>query len=65
MLGYAVKITSNTCEVKEEDILNLSKVGFDDEAILDIAQVTAYFNFVNRLACGLGIEIEKFYNFGV
>ncbi len=65
MLEYAVKLTSNTCEVKEEDIFNLRKVGFSDEAILDIAQVTAYFNFVNRLASGLGIEIEKFYNFGV
>ena len=65
MLEYAVKLTSNPCEVKEEDIFNLRKVGFSDEATLDIAQVTAYFNFVNRLACGLGIEIEKFYNFGV
>jgi len=64
MLEYAVKLTSKSCEVKEEDIIILRKAGFDDEAILDIAQVTAYFNFVNRLASGLGIELEKFYNFG-
>ena len=65
MLEYAVKLTSETCSVNEEDISSFRKAGFDDEAILDIVQVVAYFNFVNRLACGLGIEIEKFYNFGV
>ncbi len=65
MLEYAVKLTAEICAVNEEDVIALRKVGFSDEAILDIAQITAYFNFVNRLACGLGIEIEKFYNFGV
>jgi len=64
MLEYAVKLTSKTCTVNEDDIIALHKVGFDDEAILDIVQVAAYFNFVNRLACGLGIELEEFYKFG-
>ncbi len=65
MLEYAAKLTSETCNVSEEDFLLLREGGFNDETILDIVQVIAYFNFVNRLACGLGIEIEKFYNFGV
>jgi len=60
-----MKLTTKPYAVDEEDVIALRKVRFDDKAILDIAQVAAYFNFVNRLACGLGIEIEKFYNFGV
>ena len=64
MLEYAVKLTSETCTLSKEDISPLREAGFNDEAILDIVQVTAYFNFVNRLACGLGIELEKFYKNG-
>jgi len=64
MLEYAVKLTTEPCKIKEENIAALRKVGFDDEAILDIVQVVAYFNFVNRLACGLGIELEEFYKNG-
>jgi alkylhydroperoxidase family enzyme len=37
----------------------MRNAGFSEIAILEIMQVTAYFNFVNRLACGLGIELEK------
>ena len=60
MLEYSVKLTSKTCSVSAEDIKPLREVGFNDDAILDIVQVVAYFNFVNRLACGLGIELEEY-----
>ena len=36
----------------------LREVGFDDVAIHDIVQVTALFNYYNRLAEGLGIDPE-------
>jgi uncharacterized protein YciW len=36
----------------------LREVGFDDRAILDIAQITAYSAFVTRLADGLGVALE-------
>jgi hypothetical protein len=36
----------------------LRTVGFDDRAILDICQVASYFAFVNRMADGLGVELE-------
>lgn len=64
MLEYATKLTSDTCSVSLEDIKPLRDVGFDDKAILDIVQVISYFNFVNRLACGLGIELEDYYKHG-
>jgi len=64
MLEYAVKLTTQTCSVSGKDIKPLRDAGFDDGEILDIVQVISYFNFVNRLACGLGIELEDFYDFG-
>ena len=36
----------------------LRAVGLDDRAILDACQVVAYFNFVNRIAQGLGVEFS-------
>ena len=45
----------------EEDVKRLKDVGFSDSAILDINQVTSYYAFVNRLADGLGVELEDFW----
>jgi len=33
--------------------------GLADSAIHDAAAITAYFNFVNRMASGLGVELEE------
>ena len=61
MLSYAVKLTRAPAEVGEDDVEALRAAGFDDTAILDICQVTAYYNYVNRLADGLGVELEDFW----
>lgn len=58
MLDYAVKLTLVPAKITEQDVQALRKAGFDDRAVLDICQVTAYFNFVNRMALGLGVEFE-------
>ena len=42
------------------DIDALRGHGFDDRAIHDAAQVIGYFNYVTRVADGLGIEPEDF-----
>ena len=58
------------CDVAEDLTLNaeqdyaghiqkLKQAGLDDRAILDAVQVIAYFNFVNRLVLGLGVEFTK------
>ena len=59
MLDYAVKLTLEPWRVGEGDVERLREVGFDQAAILDICQVACYFNYVNRLADGLGIELEE------
>ena len=58
MLDYAVKLTLTPGEVGDGDVERLRKVGFDQAAILDICQVVSYFNYVNRMADGLGVELE-------
>ena len=58
MLDFAVKLTRSPSAVTAADITVLRRVGFDDLAINDIVQITALFNYYDRLADGLGIEPE-------
>lgn len=58
MLDYAARLTLTPAAVTREDVQALRDAGFDDRAILDIAQITAYFAFVNRTADGLGVALE-------
>ena len=62
MLDYAVKLTLEPWNMVEEDVQALRVAGFSDAAILDINQVTGYYAFVNRLADGLGVELEDFWD---
>lgn len=64
MLGYAEKLTREPWAMTRDDVLALRTAGFDDTAIFDIAQVTAYFAYVNRLADGLGVELEGYWETG-
>ncbi len=61
MLIYAVKLTRTPWEMVEADVIALREAGFSDGAILDINQVTGYYAFVNRLADGLGVQLESFH----
>ena len=58
MLEYAVKLTRAPHSIDAADVERLRHVGFDETAILDICQVVSYYNYVNRLADGLGVELE-------
>ena len=58
MLDYAERLTRTPAETGPGDIETLRSVGFTDRDILDIAEVTAYFAYVNRIADGLGVTIE-------
>lgn len=61
MLEYVAKLTLEPWNMKETDVIALRENGFSDAAILDINQVTGYYAFVNRLADGLGVELENFW----
>ena len=58
MLDYSVKLTRTPGRMTEDDVDTLRAHGFDDRGILDICQVVSYYNYVNRLADGVGVELE-------
>jgi len=61
MLDYVAKLTLKPTSVTPEDIEALRGAGFSDRAILDIAQIAAYYAYVNRLADGLGVKLEDYW----
>lgn len=56
LADYAAKLTAQPGSMQESDLAPLRAVGFNDEDILLCNLITAYFNFVNRIAMGLGVE---------
>ena len=62
MLTYVEKLTLTPWEMVEADVVALREAGFSDAGILDINQVTAYYAYVNRLADGLGVELEEMHS---
>lgn len=56
--SYAKKLTLNHSSICHEDIEHLRTVGFTDGEILEINQVTSYFNYVNRSVVGLGVDTK-------
>lgn len=59
LVDYALKLTRAPEVISEGDLSPLRNAGLSDGAIHDAAAVTAYFNFVNRMALGLGVDLEE------
>lgn len=57
-MRFALDLTRNPAGQSKPRVAGLRAAGFDDRAILAATEVTAYFNFVNRIAQGLGVELE-------
>jgi len=55
MLDYAVKITRDATKVWKDDHDKLRALGFDDQAILQITLIAAWFNYIYRVADALGV----------
>ena len=58
LLDYALKLTLTPAAMTEQDVHVLKAVGFSDPQILSANLVTSYFNFINRVADGLGVDLE-------
>jgi uncharacterized peroxidase-related enzyme len=59
IVRYAEKLTSAPAAMTESDLDELRAVDLSDHDILDLTLIVAYFNFVNRIALGLGVEYSK------
>lgn len=58
LCDFAVKLTHLATEVEDADIDALRAVGLSDRDVSDAIQVIGYFNYVTRVADGVGIEDE-------
>ena len=58
---FAEKLTKSPGAMEQADVERLRAAGFDDRAIHDATQAIAYFNYINRVADGLGTDPEDFY----
>ena len=54
------KLTENPSKVNKKDIELLKSYDLSDKDISQIVQIIAYFNYINRVADGLGLEPEEF-----
>jgi uncharacterized peroxidase-related enzyme len=61
MLAYAAALTRDPAGIGSQDVEALRGAGLSDAAILDVCQIAAYYAFVNRLANGLGVELEDWW----
>ena len=58
LCDFAVKLTHLAAEVDEVDIDTLRAQGLSDTDVSDAIQVIGYFNYVTRVADGVGIDDE-------
>ncbi len=59
LLEFAVKLTEKPTSIGAEEVEGLRRHGFNDAGISSCVQVVAYFNYINRVAEGLGVAPEE------
>lgn len=60
LLDWVVGLTLRPSERTEEDIQGLNQLGWSDAEISAACFVASYFNFINRVADGLGVDLDPF-----
>ena len=58
LCDFAVLLTREPASVRAEEIERLRTHGWSETAINDAIQVTAYFNYINRVAEAVGVDDE-------
>ena len=58
LCAYAEKLTQSPKEMNDADISSLRDLGLSDKAIHDATQVVSYFNYINRIADSLDVDLE-------
>ena len=58
IVRYAEKLTTAPNAMTESDLGELRAEGLSDKDILDLTLIVGYFNFVNRIAVGLGVDFS-------
>jgi uncharacterized peroxidase-related enzyme len=58
ILRYARRLTLEPARVERALVDAMRAEGLNDRDVLQVAEVTAYYAYVNRIADGLGVELE-------
>lgn len=58
LVAYAEKLTRAPQGMSASDVESLRAAGLDDVQIHEAVQVIAYFNYINRVADGLDVDLE-------
>lgn len=59
LCSLAQKLTLKPGQATESDVQSLKELGLSDRAVLDATLVVSYFNFVNRMVMGLGVQTNE------
>lgn len=58
LLDFAEKLTTSPQRIRRDDLAQLRADGYTDEQLVDAVQCIGYFNFINRVLDGLGVDPE-------
>ena len=64
LLDFAVKLTLQPSAVRRYDLDALRGHGLTDEQLVDAVHCVSYFNFINRVLDGLGVDPEPSMRYG-
>jgi|SRR6516165_8560604 uncharacterized peroxidase-related enzyme len=64
ILDFAVALTKSPSRLRKDDLDALRKHGLTDEQIVDAVHCISYFNFINRVLDGLGVDPEPSMRYG-
>jgi alkylhydroperoxidase family enzyme len=59
LCDYAIKLTLAPGKMSDRDVATLREHGFIDDQITIAGQVISYFNYITRIAQGLGVDRES------
>ncbi len=58
LCAVAEKMSTTTTRMVEEDWQPLRDLGFDDTDCLEVAHIVGIFNYLTRMADGLGLQLD-------
>lgn len=61
MLDFALKLTQRPSSITKSDVEKLRQAGLEDRQILAVVLLTCLYNFMDRLADGLGVDVPQEY----
>ena len=59
LLTVAEKLSAQATRMTAEDWAPLRRLGFDDQALLEVAHIVGIFNHLTRLADGMGLALDE------